>query len=166
MIYGFVCQDLRLQIRQSRNVTDGHQGGQSGHVEEAGVVEAGVNESNRSGPYKITYHRLCARVKSTHLVKRANTPPTSNIPLNLMLTRKSIHHEVRLIFYHQTRFLFVSPQALNHFLNMVSLEARAVIHHVEVKHVMYNNHPDREKSSFSWLQTCIRFATSSQPFGL
>jgi hypothetical protein len=41
MIYGFICKDLRLQIRQSRNVTDGHQGGQSGEV------EAGENSSKR-----------------------------------------------------------------------------------------------------------------------
>ncbi|KAJ5166624.1 uncharacterized protein N7482_005405 [Penicillium canariense] len=157
MIYNYVCLHYRVQIQRAPRK-------QVPPVpkvdEETGEILIMVNWKN-SEVFKLTHRKLPARVKSTQEID-AGAPSAFAPPLNLMLSCRSIHDEVKPFLYKHTQFVFHSTRVLNRFLNFTSSEIKSVVHHIEVTHTMYNDPFDqankkwKTKSDNAWMKTCLR----------
>lgn len=120
-------------------------------------------------PYKLTNFKLPVRDRKTHrfLTNQPFLPPRPYLPplpLNLMLSCKSMYNDMLLQFYARTQFVFESTKSLRRFLDAVRPEAKAVIRHVELRSMMYNE-PQRTadqawkaKRDAAWLHICERMA--------
>lgn len=118
------------------------------------------NRSNKQSKYPSPY-RLTQRYPQ---LNRHHMPSKERLPLGLVFSCKSIYNETIFQLYKHTCFTFDTTKALRRFLQKVSPEAKAVIQHVQLKHIFHNrthlgsNKIWQLKSNAAWKAVCQRMA--------
>lgn len=106
--------------------------------------------------YRLGYHRLPFRDPKTQQLPESKDVDAASMPLNLILTCKSIRDETLFYFYANLQFAFHTLETFREFLDMISPKVKAVIRHIEIyhgglqEHLCWFNHIRGARRVIAW----------------